>query len=164
MAHVAVGPLRRASEPASTPDQVRGRLSPEHAPTEAVMGDFAEHMHAVDSTIAHAIRAVGSAIEIFGVLIIVCGIAFATYRMLRARDAEEHERSQETKIRIGRSLLLGLEVLVAADIVKTIAIELTFTSLGLLAGLVLVRTFLSWTLALEIEGRWPWQRSRSGTG
>jgi uncharacterized membrane protein len=58
------------------------------------------------------------------------------------------------KIRIGRSLLPGLEVLVAADIVKTIAIELTFVSLGLLAGLVLVRTFLSWTLVLEIEGRW----------
>ena len=48
--------------------------------------------------------------------------------------------------------------MVAADIVKTIAIELTFVSLGLLAGLVLVRTFLSWTLVLEIEGRWPWQR------
>ena len=62
------------------------------------------------------------------------------------------------KIRIGRSLLLGLEILVAADIVKTIAIDLTFTSLALLAGLVVVRTFLSWTLVLEIEGRWPWQR------
>ena len=49
-------------------------------------------------------------------------------------------------------------MLVAADIVKTIAIELTFTSLGLLAGLVVVRTFLSWTLVLEIDGRWPWQR------
>jgi uncharacterized membrane protein len=48
--------------------------------------------------------------------------------------------------------------LVAADIVKTIALALTFESLGLLAGLVLVRTFLSWTLVLEIEGRWPWQR------
>jgi len=68
------------------------------------------------------------------------------------------EPYDEYKIRIGRSLLLGLEVLVAADIVKTIAIELTFTSLGLLAGLVVVRTFLSWTLVLEIEGRWPWQR------
>ena len=64
------------------------------------------------------------------------------------------------KIRIGRSLLLGLELLVAADIVKTIALELTFTSLGLLAGLVLIRTFLSWTLVLEIEGRWPWQRGK----
>ena len=55
-------------------------------------------------------------------------------------------------------MLLGLEVLVAADIVKTIAIQLTFTGLGLLAGLVVVRTFLSWTLVLEIEGRWPWRR------
>jgi uncharacterized membrane protein len=44
---------------------------------------------------------------------------------------------------------------------KTIALELTFTSLGLLAGLVLIRTFLSWTLALEIEGRWPWQRAKN---
>ena len=60
-------------------------------------------------------------------------------------------------------MLLGLEVLVAADIVKTIAIELTFASLGLLAGLVLVRTFLSWTLVLEIEGRWPWQRGLAST-
>src|SRR2546421_4989713 len=65
------------------------------------------------------------------------------------------------KIRIGRSLLLGLEVLVAADIVKTIALELTLMSLGVLAGLVLIRTFLSWTLVLEIEGRWPWQREPS---
>ncbi|WP_271619087.1 DUF1622 domain-containing protein [Bradyrhizobium sp. CCBAU 51745] len=70
-------------------------------------------------------------------------------------------RYDNYKISIGRSLLLGLEVLVAADIVKTIAIELTFASLGLLAGLVVVRTFLSWSLTLEIEGRWPWQREPS---
>ena len=50
-------------------------------------------------------------------------------------------------------------MLVAADIVKTIALDLTFTSLGLLAGLVVVRTFLSWSLFLEIEGRWPWQQA-----
>jgi glycopeptide antibiotics resistance protein len=60
---------------------------------------------------------------------------------------------------IGRSLLLGLEVLVAADIVKTIVLDLTFTSLGLLAGLVVVRTFLSWFLFLEIEGHRPWQQA-----
>jgi len=67
-------------------------------------------------------------------------------------------RLRHLKIRVGRSLLLGLEVLVAADIVKTIALELNFQSLALLAGLVLVRTFLSWSLVLEIEGQWPWQR------
>jgi len=65
------------------------------------------------------------------------------------------------KIRIGRSRLLGVEMLVAADIVKTIALEPTFMSLGVLAGLVVVRTFLSWTLVLEIEGRWPWQAEPS---
>jgi len=66
---------------------------------------------------------------------------------------------EQYRIRIGRTLLLGLEILVAADIIKTIAIELTFTSIGLLAGLVVIRTFLSWSLVLEIEGRWPWQRN-----
>ena len=105
------------------------------------------------------IRIVGSGIEIFGVLIIVTGIAWSTYRQLRWQVSEQD--SDVYKIRIGRSLLLGLEVLVAADIVKTIAHELTVMSLGLLAGLVLIRTFLSWTLVLEIEGRWPWQREPS---
>ena len=105
------------------------------------------------------IRVVGSGIEIFGVLIIVTGIAWSTYRQLRWQVSEQD--SDVYKIRMGRSLLLGLEVLVAADIVKTIAHELTVMSLGLLAGLVLIRTFLSWTLVLEIEGRWPWQREPS---
>ena len=107
----------------------------------------------------HGIRLVGSGIEIFGVLIIVAGIAWSTYVHLRRPMSGED--TEVYKIRIGRSLLLGLEVLVAADIVKTIAHELSFISLGLLAGLVLVRTFLSWTLVLEIEGRWPWQREPS---
>ena len=125
------------------------------------MPEVADRMNGVELAIGQAIRAVGSAIEIFGVLIIVCGIVFATFQMLRAGRPPGQDRTQETKIRIGRSLLLGLEILVAADVVKTIAIELTFTSLGLLAALVLVRTFLSWTLVLEIEGRWPWQRRRA---
>src|SRR5215510_3450457 len=99
---------------------------------------------------------VGSGIEIFGVLIIVTGIVWSTLRQLRQPISEQD--SDIYKIRIGRSLLLGLEVLVAADIVKTIAHELTFMSLGLLAGLVLVRTLLSWTLVLQIEGQWPWRR------
>jgi uncharacterized membrane protein len=113
----------------------------------------------LEPAVDYAIRMVGSGIEIFGVLVIVIGIAWSTYRQLRQPISEQD--SDAYKIRIGRSLLLGLEVLVAADIVKTIAHELTFMSLGLLAGLVLVRTFLSWTLVLEIEGRWPWQREPS---
>jgi uncharacterized membrane protein len=113
----------------------------------------------LESLTDHAIRMVGSGIEIFGVLIIVTGIAWSTY--LHLRRPMPGEDTEVYKIRIGRSLLLGLEVLVAADIVKTIAHELSFINLGLLAGLVLVRTFLSWTLVLEIEGRWPWQRDPS---
>ena len=96
-------------------------------------------------------------IESFGVLTLVLGIVWAT--LLYAFRASGPRRYDEYRIRIGRTLLLGLEILVAADIVKTVAIELTFTSIGLLAGLVVIRTFLSWSLMLEIEGRWPWQRS-----
>jgi len=110
-----------------------------------------------ETTVSHLIHLVGVCIEIFGVFIIVVGIIWSTFVLLHRRHTEPRHYDQY-KIRIGRSLLLGLEVLVAADIVKTIAIEITFTSLGILAGLVLVRTFLSWTLVLEIEGRWPWRR------
>jgi uncharacterized membrane protein len=123
------------------------------------MHEPATLLAAFEAAIGHWIRIVGSLIEIFGVLVIVLGIAWSTYLFVHRSAAEPYYETY--KIRIGRSLLLGLEVLVAADIVKTIALELTFLSLGLLASLVTVRTFLSWTLVLEIEGRWPWQRSRS---
>ena len=118
------------------------------------MNSNIERLPAFEATASSWIHLVGICIEIFGVFIIVAGIVWSTYLCVYWRtNAHPYD---EYKIRIGRSLLLGLEVLVAADIVKTIAIELTFTSLGLLAGLVIVRTFLSWTLVLEIEGRWPW--------
>ena len=106
------------------------------------------------------IHLVGVGIEVFGIFIIVAGIIWSSRYIYRRRIVSRYD---SYKISIGKSLLLGLEVLVAADIVKTIAIELTFASLGLLAGLVLVRTFLSWTLVLEIEGRWPWQRDLAPT-
>ncbi len=109
----------------------------------------------LEAVIGHWIRIIGIGIDLFGVVIIVVGIAWSTFRFLQRHMAEQHYH--RFKIRIGRSLLLGLEMLVAADIVKTIAIEPTFMSLGVLAGLVVVRTFLGWTLVLEIEGRWPWQ-------
>ena len=108
-----------------------------------------------ETTTSYWIHLVGVGIEIFGVFIIVAGIIWSGRHLFQSETASHYDAY---KISIGRSLLLGLEVLVAADIVKTIAIELTFASLGLLAGLVLVRTFLSWTLTLEIEGRWPWGR------
>jgi uncharacterized membrane protein len=113
-----------------------------------------------EPTIGNWIHLVGTCIEIFGVFIIVAGIIWSTSLFVIPGDQRHYD---SVKMRIGRSLLLGLEVLVAADIVKTIAVEVTFASLGLLAGLVLIRTFLNWTLVLEIDGRWPWQRQVSRT-
>jgi uncharacterized membrane protein len=101
------------------------------------------------------IGAVALGIDLLGVAVIVGGITWSTFHFLLQHMSEQHYYTY--KSRIGRSLLLGLEMLVAADIVKTIALEATFTSLGVLAGLVVVRTFLSWTLVIEVDGRWPWQ-------
>ena len=60
---------------------------------------------------------------------------------------------------MGQAILLGLEVLVAADIVRTVASTPTLQGVSVLALVVAIRTFLSWSLALELEGRWPWQRT-----
>jgi uncharacterized membrane protein len=68
------------------------------------------------------------------------------------------------RITLGKTLLIGLELLVAADIVRTVTLDLTLSNLAVLAGLVIVRTFLGWTLTVEVEGRWPWQKGeRAGS-
>jgi uncharacterized membrane protein len=110
----------------------------------------------LETMISHWVKMVGVGIEVFAAMVIVIGLTWSIWLFLRRQMAEEHYDA--FKIRIGRSLLLGLEVVVAADIVKTIAVQPTLMSLAVLTGLVLLRTFLSWTLVLEIEGRWPWQR------
>ena len=61
---------------------------------------------------------------------------------------------------LGRVVLIGLEVLVAATIIKTITFEPSLKSMGQLAGMVLIRTVLGWTMVLEMNGRWPWQKPR----
>ena len=87
------------------------------------------------------------------------GITLAFSRFLHRHYSEpDVDHYRPFKARMGRALLIGLEVLVAADIIKTVALTPTFTSLGVLALLVFIRTFLNWTLVLEIEGRWPWQQ------
>ena len=99
------------------------------------------------------------AIEILAVVIIVVAIVGATghylYRGLKRHDAAATYRQYKT--RLGKALMLGLEILIAADIVRTVALEASLESIGFLGLLVLIRTFLSWSLAVEIEGRWPWQ-------
>ena len=104
------------------------------------------------------------AIEVLAVVIIVVAIAGATvhYTYLAIRRQHKHDIYRQYKTRLGRALMLGLEILIAADIVRTVALEASLESIGFLGLLVLIRTFLSWSLAVEIEGRWPWQSKLEG--
>lgn len=99
-------------------------------------------------------------IEITGVVVIVAGVL----RIMVTRGAvrflfrlEERGAYHEYKRQMGRSLMVGLDFLVAGDVVKTVALEPTLANLAVLGLLVVVRTFLSWSLVVEIEGHWPWQ-------
>lgn len=98
-------------------------------------------------------------IELLAVAIIVVSMLYFTirfgYQLLRRSDADRRYRTY--KAGLGRSLLLGLEILVAADVVRTVALEATLESVAILGLLVLIRTFLSWSLMVEVEGHWPWK-------
>ena len=100
------------------------------------------------------------ATEVLAVAIIITGIVTATYKYLSMSRRVPHANSLERDYRqsLGRTLLLGLEVLVAADVVRTVALDPTIESAAVLGILILIRTFLSWSLVVEIESRWPWQR------
>ncbi|WP_413586899.1 DUF1622 domain-containing protein [Bdellovibrio sp. HCB274] len=97
-------------------------------------------------------------VEVWGVLIIVLGGLVATYNFLRQHFSKEPNAYENLRSSLGKSILLGLEFLVAGDIIGTVAVEPTFTTLGVLSLIVLIRTFLSFSLEVEIEGRWPWSR------
>jgi uncharacterized membrane protein len=101
-------------------------------------------------------------IEVLAVVIIVGAIFYAIgHYLFQAAFRSEYEAPyRQLKVRLGRALLLGLEILVAADIIRTVALEATLESVAVLGLLVLIRTFLSWALVVEIEGRWPWQPER----
>jgi len=99
-------------------------------------------------------------IEITGAAVIVAGVirVAITRGTIRYLFQLEKPGAYETyKHQMGKSLLLGLEFLVAGDVVRTVALEPTLNNVGVLGLLVLIRTFLSWSLAVEIERRWPWQ-------
>jgi uncharacterized membrane protein len=110
------------------------------------------------------IEAVGEAVDVLGVVAIVVGAVYAivdaALRGLR-RVSPVYTRFRRV---LGRAILLGLEFLVAADIIKTVAVTPTFDSVVVLAIIVLIRTFLSWSLELEISGRWPWQKRAEPVG
>ena len=105
------------------------------------------------------IATIGEIIDLAGVVVIAVGALIGV--LLFARDLAQRVRLNDayTRLRtfLGRSLLLGLEFLVAGDIIKTVAIEPTFDSVIVLAVIVLVRTVLSLSIDVEIDGRWPWQ-------
>lgn len=98
-------------------------------------------------------------VETLGIAVIVIVslyvVLFGLWRLAtRANPAATY---RDVRQRLGRGILVGLEFLVAADIIHTVAVELTWQSVGVLAVIVLVRTFLSFTLEVELTGRWPWQ-------
>lgn len=111
----------------------------------------------------HWVHIVTQIVEIAGTAIIVIG-AFGSLGLFLWRLVGRLKPSAaliaDFRSSLGRSILLGLEFLVAADIINTVAVEPTINSLLVLAGIVLIRTFLSFSLEVEIEGRWPWQKSK----
>lgn len=114
-------------------------------------------------TFVGLVEVVGKGIDAAGVVVIVLGGLAATAvagTRLVARDVDTYRRYRQ---QLGRSILLGLELLVAADIIRTVAVTPTLTSVAVLAGIVLIRTFLSFSLEVEIDGVPPWRRG-SGSG
>jgi uncharacterized membrane protein len=113
-----------------------------------------------DNDFHDSVELVGKVVDAVGVAVVALGIVVATVvlvvHVFRREAFEDLYRSYRQGL--GRAILLGLEFLVAADIIRTVAVSPSFRSAGVLAIIVVIRTFLSATLQVEIEGRWPWQR------
>jgi uncharacterized membrane protein len=109
------------------------------------------------------LRWITRAIEFGGIAIIAIGAVVATviYLAQLAGRRSGPDAFMGYRSSLGRAILLGLEFLVAADIINTVAIEPSLESVTVLGGIVLIRTFLSFSLEIEIEGRWPWDRAKS---
>ena len=117
----------------------------------------------------HIIETVGRFMDFAGVALMVIGALVSLPMALRGFQPRQLPAGSEPlsvyrsyRQLLGRSILLGLELLVAADIIRTVAVTPTFESVGVLAIIVLIRTFLSFSLELEITGRWPWQKEPDG--
>ncbi len=95
-------------------------------------------------------------IEVCGVLTIIVGAIYATIHFLKNHFTKKIKAYEDYRGDLGKAILLGLEIMVAGDIIGTVAVEPTFRTLGALALVVLIRTFLSFSLEVEIKGHWPW--------
>ena len=101
---------------------------------------------------------IGRTVDAVGVLIIVAGAVIATVRFAVVREREPGRGYRSYRQDLGRAILLGLEFLIAGDIIRTVVVAPTLENVLILALIVIIRTFLSMTLQLEVEGRWPWRR------
>lgn len=122
--------------------------------------------HGLIDNVLEVVEYVAVGIEVLAVLIIVVSIAIATltYVTLRFKRQDAQRGYERYRAQLGAGLLLGLEILVAADVIRTVALEQTLESVGTLGVLVLIRIVLSWSIVVEIEQRWPWQREGTPGG
>ncbi len=107
-----------------------------------------------------AMEFIGLTVDAVGVFVIVAGAVIATWRFLYRRNNGQRVTYRTYRQDLARAILLGLEFLIAGDIIRTVAVAPTLENVGVLGLIVVVRTFLSVTLHLEVEGRWPWQNGR----
>ena len=107
-------------------------------------------------------RDVSEWIEILAVVVVAVTVVVALGLMIRSSigGSGAGRAFQVFKESFSRGVLLGLDLLIAADIIRTVTLEPTLENVAALGLLVVVRTFLSWSLVLEAEGRWPWQSTR----
>ena len=115
--------------------------------------------------IHHVIEAAALLIELLAVAVIIAAVLVLAIKRGTVRylfQVHAPGSYENYKHQLGKALLLGLELLVAADVVRTVALEPTLKNVAMLGLLVVIRTFLSWSLSVEMEGRWPWQ-SRTTT-
>jgi uncharacterized membrane protein len=105
------------------------------------------------------VELIGGAVEVTGVAVIALGFILATLAFLRAGARGWAAAYRIYRRQLGQAILLGLEFLVAGDIIRTVAIEPSLESVAVLAGIVLIRTFLSMSIEVEVQGRWPWQQA-----
>lgn len=121
--------------------------------------------HELIERVLDVVEYVALVIELLAVAVIAVGVLYAITMFLRNHLGKGRAAGYERQFRsqLGNSLLVGLEILVAADIIRTVALEPSLTNVAILGILVLVRTFLSWSLVVEIEGRWPWKSVDSET-
>ena len=116
-------------------------------------------------TLVQTLATATQALESAGALVLLAGFVIGTVFFARAYFREGRRAAVEGyRKSIGRVTLIGLEILIAATIIKTIIIDPTVEGLGYLATMVAIRTLLGWTTVLEISGRWPWQSPRHGAG